>query len=610
MAQDDKKIFWWLQETKKHEAVGETISQIRKNQATMLEEDYRSARLYGGKTYSYGTIPSVYNIAEQGLTLNVVRSMIDTATNKISKNKIKPSFLTEGGNWEMQEKAKRLNKLIQGQFYAINAYQKGQEVFRDAGVWGSGFAKFYRVGKKICKERVMAPDIITDENEGQDPRSIYQIKEVPKVYLKALYPKFAKEIQAAENAYAPRRSNHQNLSDFCLVMEAWHLPSEYDMDVLKDETIPTDGRHVLAISNATFIDEEYRRPRFPFAKFDWSKPLTGYRGQGIAKMLTPLQIEINRCLITIQTAMRLCNIPRVYLEMASEIVKSQITNEIGSVVWFSGNKPIIESPSAVSPQLFEWLNYLFQRAFDEVGISQLMAQGQKPMGLDSGKAIREFSDIQTDRFAVVEQDWEKYYLDCAEQVVDLTREIAEEYGDYEIMSANTKDVEIVNWKDISLEEDKYIMKVFPTNYLSETPAGKLQDVIELSQAGLIDPASAHELLDFPDLEAYNNRVLAPRKNIEHQINQIIYHGNYMPPEPAQDLVMGMKMMTESYLWGRAHQVPPSRLDLLRKWISTADAIIKAQAENMQMQQQAMQPQLPTQAQAAPQPVSDLLPQVV
>jgi hypothetical protein len=43
----------------------------------------------------------------------------------------------------------------------------------------------------------------------------------------------------------------------------------------------------------------------------------------------------------------------------------------------------------------------------------LSAAAQKPAGLDSGKALREYNDIESDRFMTIGQAYERYYLQLA-----------------------------------------------------------------------------------------------------------------------------------------------------------------------------------------------------
>lgn len=599
-----QKIFWYEKARKDnpHEEVFETFHYIKNNQSWLSEMDKRNLRLYGEAAYYGADRSQAIRPSDSKLSLNIIESMVDTATNKISKNKVKPSFLTDGGNWFERKKGKLLNKYIEGQFYSVQAYKKGREAFPDACIWGSCFLHPYRVEKEICVERVMPEEIIVDETEAiyGEPRNMYRWKIIHRQTLIDLYPKFKAQIKVANDVKTGLPS-HQNVSDMVMIVEAWHLPSGKD---------GKDGRHFLGINNCTLVNEEYKKNRFPFVKFDWKKKRKGYRAKSLAEELMPLQLEINKSLIRISRSLDLCSVPRVYLDTASSVVKSQLTNEIGSIVWYEGNIPTIVAPTAVSPDLAGHLENMYRKSFEKAGISQLAAQSKKPDGLDSGKALREFSDIESERFATVEQNWEEFYLDLAKHLIDLGKEIAEEFGDYSVMVKSSDSTETISWKEIDLDEDKYIMQVFPTAFLSKTPSGKLNDVKDLAQAGLIeDKDTLIKLLDWPDLESYMRLKTAAQDNLSKTAEDIIEKGIFTSPEPFQNLQMGLDIFNNYYLWARNAKVPEKRLEQLRRWMAEANVMIKKAQMEVQSQQMAAQPQqgMNPLGAPAPQAVSPLLP---
>ena len=55
------------------------------------------------------------------------------------------------------------------------------------------------------------------------------------------------------------------------------------------------------------------------------------------------------------------------------------------------------------PEMYQWIQWLIQNAYQMSGISSLSAGGQKPQGLNSGEAIRTYDQIQEDRFAALAQ---------------------------------------------------------------------------------------------------------------------------------------------------------------------------------------------------------------
>jgi hypothetical protein len=223
-------------------------------------------------------------------------------------------------------------------------------------------------------------------------------------------------------------------------------------------------------------------------------------------------------------------------------------------------------------------------------VSQLSATSAKPAGLNSGKALREYNDLETERFMAVAQRYEKAFMDAAPIFIDLAKELDEDTdGRYQVKVKGRKFMQTIKWGDVSLEEDKYIMHIFPTSALSSTPAGRLQDVQELIQAGFIGREDAMKLLDFPDLQAFYNYETAPGEDIDMVIERIVDDGVYMTPEPYQSLDAGITKMQKAYLLFRSQNCPEERLELIRRWIEDANALLdRAAVDSMRQQQEAAQ----------------------
>jgi hypothetical protein len=604
MAENEQFTKYWWEEPKTtvHETLFSILRFLDQNQGYRREMDLRHIRLYGNlnvlglSAYTYAKSDFAGGSSQvDRVTLNVVQSCCDTATQKIAKNKPKPTFLTEGGNPELKRRAKNLTKFVQGQFYATRMYEQAPIVFLHGTVLGTGAMKIYREKDQIKIEPTLAAELRVDDAEAMygKPRSLYQIKAIPKEALARIYPEYAFQIKTAKLSEISHVF-HPNLSDCVQVVEAWHLGSEEN-----------PGRHVIAIENCTLLDEPWTKDYFPFAFIRWSPRLLGFFGQGLAEQLTGLQIAINKILRDIQVAFHLFK-PKLIVKHGSKILKAHLNNEIGTVIETQGEPPIPAPMSAVPQEWFSHLFWLYQRAYEIAGISQLSANSQKPAGLNSGKALREFNDIETERFILVGQAWEQFFMEAARQMIDLAKEISEEYPDFAVTVRGRSSIERIRWEDVNLEADKYVLQVFPTSSLSSTPSGRLQDIQELIQAGFIDRASAMDLLDLPDLEAFMSRVNAPIRNIEKQIADILEKGEegYRPPEPFQNLQLALTMFQEAYLQAVDDGEGEDRLELLRRWMAQA----KETMDQAQPQQAPAQVGQPT---AAPMPAqkSDLIPNV-
>ena len=174
---------------------------------------------------------------------------------------------------------------------------------------------------------------------------------------------------------------------------------------------------------------------------------------------------------------------------------------------------------------------------------------------------------------IVAQSYEQMFLDAAEQMISLARDISMRGDGFSVISHGDRDIESIEWADINLEKDQYVMKIYPTNLLPTTPAAKLQKVIEMIQAGMISQHEARGLLDYPDLEAVNQLATASSEGIKLMIEHMIEKGVYNPPEPFMNLSMAIQMVQNAYLRAKINQVPEDRLDLLRRFIQESVGLL-------------------------------------
>ena len=587
---------WWDSKKEVHEGVMDRYNAIVEDQGYRRDQNLQNLRLYGNN-YNSGLSNSTYSRTKSAsmrhrVTLNVIQSMCATVTAKIAKNRPRATFLTSDGDYVMQRKAKMLDKFCAGQFYATKIYDVAPKVFLDAAVFGTGAMKIYEGDDGIEVERVFPDEIVVDDREAiyGEPRQLFQVKYVDRDVLHAIYPERRDEIYAA--ASMEDDADGKSESNQVMWIEAWHLPSGKDAG---------DGRHVICIDGATLREEPYERDYLPFVFIRWTERLLGFYGQGLSEQLTGIQLEINKLLFNIQEQMHLAK-PKVFVEAGSKIAKAHLNNETWGVIEYRGTPPQFFVPRTVSGEIFSHLDRLFSRAYEITGISQLAAQSKKPAGLESGVALREFQDIETERFMITAQQYERVFLDAAHQMIDIARTAAERGDNFEVISHGDKFIEKIKWKDINLKNDQYVMKIYPTNLLPTTPAGKLQKVVEMLQGGLLSQQEARSLLDYPDIAAVNNMAMAAYDDIMQQIEQMIEHGRYTPPEPFTDIPLAMKLVRSAYLKAKVNKVPEERLDLLRRFLEECVALIgRMQAEAQQMQAAAQAEQMPPEPQQAPGP---------
>lgn len=569
---------------------------------------YRQAGIYARL---YGNMP-LFNFAGANLnkmqlnnnlpidrpTMNVVQSCIDTLVSRVTQSRPRPIFLTDNGDYKERNLAKQLNNFIVGELYNSRAYELGELLLRDACALGTGCIKvFENMEKRVMLERVMLTELLVDQNEARlsDPRQMYQFSLVDRKLLMEQFPEYKKEIAAAETAYPDQSADSQrSVADQVMVVEGWRLPSSKNSG---------DGMHAIACSAGIIFKEEWKKSKFPFVFMHYSPRIMGFWGQGLAEQLMGTQVEINKLLITMSQAINLVGVPRVFVEDGSKIVKAHLNNNVGSIVTYRGTPPQYVVAPCVPGEMYDHLQRLIQYAYQQSGVSALAATAQKPAGLNSGEAIRNYDDLQSDRFAALVRRYDNVFVDLAYQITDLAKEIAERDGKYTTVYPNKNAAKQVDLPKTSILDDTYVIQCFDASSLPRDPAGRLQKVTEMAQAGMISMQEARRLLDYPDLEQVDKLANSSEERILQILDEIVEDGKYTPPDPFMDLQLAMQLTTQYYNLYASAKLEESKAQKLIDFSTQIQTLIQA----------SMPPPMPGAPGAAPQgvpqapPVSDILP---
>jgi hypothetical protein len=547
------------------------------------ENDLRHARLYGNQPLmGFGLAnyarPNTLNGSKVGL--NVVKNCSDAFTAQVTKDKPKVTFLTSGGDWDLQNRARELEKFVDGQFYELDLYNVFSQVVLDACIWGNGFLKFFVSGEgeeaRIHCNRVFPWEIIVDDQEGLycEPRNLYQRRWVDRLVLLADFGTdgaLRKKIcEAKRDTDDVDGFGYDSTADQVLVTEAWHLPSKMGEKDPKKQ----DGRHTIAIENTILWDEQYDQDHFPFVVYRRQKPPLGYWGIGLAEELQGLQLELNTLMQKVQKSFHFLGYGHWFVENSSKVNTQKIDNDI-SIIRYTGERPHVEAADPISEQIFEHIERIKTNCYEITGISQLQAQSQKPKGLNSGKAIDSYLDITTERFNVSLRIFQQCFIDSAKMVLELSRVITERYNpDFDVVSPDKGGKAAhVHFKKNELRDDEYILQLFLTNKLSDEPSERMQQVQSMAEAGWIDAQDAKRLLDFPDLQRAADLDNASYDAVESCISRALKEGVYKTPQPYLNLAQGMRQVQMALIRGWVDNVPEDRLKLLRQWLLDAQELL-------------------------------------
>ncbi len=584
LPKDNSYYQWWLAQDDKELCAQllSTTAFLKNFHSARIRQASLYSRLFSGKPlYNYLASTSTLDNSQQmpmgRPTANVVYSCIDTITSMITQDRPQPTFLTNEGHYKERRIAKELNNFIMGEFYRTEAYQLGAEAFRDSCMFGNGFVKVYRKDDKVELARTLETELLVDFNDGyyRNPRGLIQTKLCDRGVLADEMPEAEKKIyQAVSGTVDNSPQSKDTISDQIIVSEGWHLPSGKNAK---------DGRHVIVCSEGTLLDETWKRPYFPFGKLDYNQNPANWFSQGLAEILFPTQMEIYKLLIIASQAIELNGVPRIIISELSKVLETAFNNNIDSIIKV---KTMAEAPQFINAtsnnqEIYDYIKWLIEIAYEMSGISAMSAQAKKAPGLNSGEAIREANDLQSARFAAVERRYQDFFPDLARKMTDLAIDIAEETGSYTTVypgKDGTREVELP--KVTSTLRDTYVIQCFNQSSLPKDPAGRQAKLSEMLAAGEISNQEFRRLSNFPDLEQSDQLAVALEERILHDLDAIVEDGKkgYNPPDnfvlDPTDLATTLTVQTINKY--AVTDLEESKMDLLRQYF-TQIQILKQKA---------------------------------
>jgi hypothetical protein len=585
---------WWLL-TPERAAVSisgvlESWSQSQRERRDRLVRD---ARAYQNAQFpmwgiSPGRMAAFRAQRGERLSYNVTQSCADTLASKVGRNKIRPYFLSNGGDYKAQRKARERNQFLSGIFYDTKTDRLARRALVDAIVMGDGIVHAFRRYGRIRHEKVFPLELWWDDYEVSQtsPTQLHRVKAMDVDMAVALWPDKEEAIRGAyerQKEEMPAVSALHSKAHVVFVRESWHLRSAPDA---------RDGVHFFSVASEPLSEMlPWRRDSFPFARLSYCPRLFGEGwAQSGTEQIRSIQQEVDKLLWFTQRSLHLGGTFRWWAKTGSGISVDHLSNQIGAVIR-SEEKPEIILSQLVPPEIYAQIRELKQSAYEQFGISQMSATSTKPADLESGESLRVYNDIGAERLSTIALAYEDFHVDIGNldlaEIQDMLAEQKEKAaeGESKALSYTVKVprqgmVKKIDLKDMDIEPgEEFVLQVFPISKLPSDPAGRLATVNELENKGMIDPDTAKDLLDFPDLGHAMGLELAQRRYIEKILDGMIDDGEYVVPEPAYDNIpLAVNLAKEYYARSKEQDVPESRLRLLRSFIDDCSkSIVDAQA---------------------------------
>ena len=433
------------------------------------------------------------------LTLNVTNSCIETITNKIAKIKPKVTFLTKDADREKREQARKLDNWSLKILKKGRAYKEASKAFKSACVTGLGVVKLIPDEyKKIKFEKVPIFQFFCDNaQKGKSlPTEAGECKTFTLYELIEMFP--TKEAELKEN-------HGERLDENIKVFE-----------IFKDYK-----KHVILTEKVTLKEEKWDCS-VPYQLFKFEEADQGVFSVGVCKKLYQIQQAITYILGKTFMSIKNFAVPRVFVNQGADPTPKDISNIVGEIIEINnpeGRPPVFSTPQAISDQVVQILNLLWQRAFEVIGVSQLSAGGQIPRGLEkaSGTALRTYQQTESERFQLIRNDYEESFIGMIKKAIKMLPDSDLPISRKEIMEAKDK------------------MSIWTSSLLPETPAGKLAMVGDLFNSGLLKTDQALSLMESPDTSKFLSSETARTKAVDLLLDRALEKGKKPVYYPALGL---------------------------------------------------------------------------
>lgn len=450
-----------------------------------------------------------FNIQDQDLAqspkVNVIKSVIDSLVSQIGLQKVRPYFTPVNGLFSTRAIVKQAQQYFDIIFDKEKVHNKIVQAYRNACIFGIGYVFFDTWTKSIKVPGSWQVGILnTEKGYGRPTKCLIENKNFPTTQLSDY---------GIENKWGV---NYVNFKQF------------YD-------TI--DHKAIIYINDVEQKSVPYKADYIPIVFVYHNKPVFGTRTISIVDELDGIQTNIDLINSKISAATQLTPANTTYVEAGSSLQPGDISNKTGNVYSVKmgpghTNLPVVNvTPAPYDPMLNSILDMYIKQAYEVVGVSQLSAMSKKPAGADSGVALQTLEDVESDRFQTQVDNFVHAFIDLANLVMEV------EDGDILPKSINTDGY---SWDDCRKQKDLFKIQFSATSILSKDPQTKIQQIMQLSQIGLITTDKIAMYLDSPDLEDVYRGASAIQDAIGNCIQKAIEKGEIDIP----DFIGYQQLLTE------------------------------------------------------------------
>lgn len=494
---------------------------------------------------------STWDYMGHRLTWNVIAVAIRSAASRLAKSRVRPRIQTFDGDWKSFKKGEKLGHWLDGLFHEQNYYQRvARPCFGDAEVFHGGIPKVLATRDGIEIERMLPFELLIDDGEGMHrrPHNAYHAAVLPRDKVEEAFGTDEAKRELIRSTSCAPDSEHRG--DVIEVVEGWHVGAR--------------GRHIVAVAAGPLVDEGWKLARMPFGRLVYEERPVGWWGIGIAERLVGHQLEITRTLAAIQSHLRKNAGGRWWAPIGSNIGENDLINRQGALV-ISSQKPEPLIVPFMPPEVYAHLERTWRNALETVGLSEQSVTGMKPGGLNSGKALREQRDTEQEGFSLPAQAFDELTTDVADLCIDTARLHFAGNKSATVRAPGTRLVQRIEWGDVDMRKEDYILRSGAANLLPTTPAARLEAIQEMEARGTIGHEAAAALLNMPDVEGAVAPGAAQYEEAVRAVSALLDGEAYEAPDECLRPDLAITIAETLYLRAKSAGAPGQKLACVLRW---------------------------------------------
>jgi len=455
----------------------------------------------------------------------------------VASAKVRPYFTPIQGTYNTIKVLKQTQIFFDDLYERIDAVKKITMAFRDACIFDTGYIFVNPFDYSVMKINPYQASILDAEyHYGKITKALITFEDVPRTILKSVYKIDQKEPYAKLDLY-----------------------------------IDTEEKKIYLIINggANVVNTvDYNAP-IPLVILHYSTPVKGAKTTSIADDLYNIQWNINLINARIKEAATLAPSNLIFVPDGTNINTQNLNNRTGQVIKYKpipgvGQPVDVAAPAPISPSYQNLLEYYIQKAYEMTGISVLSAQSVNPLGANaSGAALQSMENIESTRFETQLNQVVRAYVDLSKLLIAMLPDNI----DILPVEANRSGY---TWKDVKEQSNLINIQYSAQSMLSKDPSKRLEQIIQLSQVGLIPQGKIGRFLEMPDLSEVFNIMTVAQDAVDKVIQLAVEQDYYeIPRYVSYDLLAQSITAMQNQLLGAYTEKNPDTLVALNR-INTLD----------------------------------------